>query len=435
MLQSDAQHIAAELLEARTAGERDKTLAASVLLGAGARVYDANGAVVQQEPGNGSALPQLDPRRLMVAGSDAAYSALTALAPSLHGVSRGAGVFRVVYDANGGRWRAYVLPMTHGNQYLVATLSLRSIDSRVADFGRLMVLCAVLASIATFLGGWLLARRALRPVATLTAGAIAQSRVLSRRVANGGDRDELARLATTFNEMLGSQEEVHQAQQRFVAAASHELRAPLTVVLANLELLQRGARQMDEEERAQAVGEAHAEATRMARLVADLLSLARADAGVPLRRERVELDRVLIDVMGELRHQLRGQRLAFGAFETVVVQGDPDRLKQLVVILIDNAIKYTAAGGRVDVSLRRTGDGVTIEIRDTGVGIAPEDLPRVFERFYRADPARSRDAGGTGLGLPIARWIVEEHGGTVELASVLGNGTTATVRIPLIVLG
>ena len=168
----------------------------------------------------------------------------------------------------------------------------------------------------------------------------------------------------------------------------------------------------------------------MARLVADLLSLARADAGVPLRQERVELDRVLIDVMGELRHQLRGQRLAFGAFETVVVQGDPDRLKQLVVILIDNAIKYTAAGGRVDVSLRRSGDGATIEIRDTGVGIAPEDLPRVFERFYRADPARSRDAGGTGLGLPIARWIVEEHGGTVELASVLGHGTTATVRIP-----
>ena len=430
MLQSDAQHIAAELLEARTVGERDKTLAASVLLGAGARVYDASGAVVLQEPGTGSALPQLDPRHLMVAGSDAAYSAIAALVPSLHGLSRGAGIFRVVYDARGGRWRVYVLPMANRTQYLVTTLPLKNIDSRVADFGRLMVLCAVLASVATFLGGWLLARRALRPVATLTAGAIAQSRVISRRVASGGDRDELARLATTFNEMLGSQEEVHQAQRRFVAAASHELRAPLTVVLANLELLQRGARQMDEEERAQAVGEAHAEATRMARLVADLLSLARADAGVPLRRERVELDRVLIDVMGELRHQLRGQRLAFGAFETVVVQGDPDRLKQLVVILIDNAIKYTAAGGRVDVSLRRTGDGVTIEIRDTGVGIAPEDLPRVFERFYRADPARSRDPGGTGLGLPIARWIVEEHGGTVELASVLGKGTTATVRIP-----
>ena len=427
MLQNNAQHIAAELLEARTAGERDKTLAASVLLGAGARVYDANGAVVQQEPSPRSALPQLDPRRLMVAGSDASYSVVAAFAPSLHGVSRGVGVFRVVYDARGGRWRVYVLPTANGTQFLVATMPLGNIDSRVADFGRLMVLCAVLATVATFLGGWLLARRALRPVATLTAGAIAQSRVISRRVANGGDRDELARLATTFNEMLGSQEAVHEAQQRFVAAASHELRAPLTVILANLELLQR---QMDEKERAQAVGEAHAEAMRMARLVADLLSLARADAGVPLRRERVELDRVLIEVMGELRHQLRGQRLAFGAFETVIVEGDPDRVKQVVIILIDNAIKYTAAGGRVDVSLRRTGAGATIEIRDTGVGISPEDLPHVFERFYRVDPARSRDAGGTGLGLPIARWIVEEHGGTVELASVLGQGTTATVRIP-----
>lgn len=425
----DARHIAAELSVARSPLEIERTLAASLLLGVGARVYDASGLVVQDAALNSSALPALDPRRVLVVRGIAAYPAIAALARALHPALPGTGAFSVLYDADGERWRAYVLPI--GTQYLAAMVPLRSIDSTVAGFGRVMLMCAVIASVATFLVGWALARPALRPVAALAAGAIAQSRVTSPRVANGGDRDELGRLAMTFNEILGNQTHAYEAQQRFIAAASHELRAPLTVVLANLDLLQSGARRMSEDERAQAVGEAHTEAMRMARLVADLLSLARADAGVPLRREPVELDRVLIEVIGELRHELHGQQLAVTAFEPVTVQGDPDRLKQLVLILIDNAIKYTTPGGRVDVGLRRAEGGVTIEVRDTGVGIAPEDLSRVFERFYRVDPARSRNAGGTGLGLPIARWIIEEHGGTVELASVIGKGTTATVRLPV----
>ena len=238
-------------------------------------------------------------------------------------------------------------------------------------------------------------------------------------------------MSSASPERTVSQDAAIAAQRQFVAAASHELRAPLTVVLANLELLQNGARLgMSESERTQAIDEAHAEATRMARLVADLLLLARADAGVPLRKESVELDRVLLSVIGDARHLARGQRLAFADFEPVMVQGDEDRLKQLMLILVDNAIKYTAAGGRVDVSLRRTGGEVAIDVRDTGVGIAPSDLPRVFERFYRADPSRSRNAGGSGLGLSIARWIVEEHGGTVDLTSAPGHGTTASVRLP-----
>jgi signal transduction histidine kinase len=309
-------------------------------------------------------------------------------------------------------------------------LPLSVIDGSVAVYGRLLLLAAGLASIATFLLSWLLARRALSPVAALTAGAIAQSRTFSRRATDGGDRDELDRLSSTFNEILGGQEEAYQAQQRFVAAVSHELRTPLTVVQANLELLQHGAPRMSEEERTEAVGEAFTEATRMARLVADLLTLARADAGVPLRRQPVELDRVLLDVVGEVRHLGRGQRLEVTAFETVVVQGDADRLKQLLLILVDNATKYTAAGGRVTVSLQLVGGVAVFIVGDSGVGISPEEMPRVFERFYRADQARSRDAGGTGLGLSIARWIAEEHGGTVELVSAPGTGTTATVRLP-----
>lgn len=430
-LQSVAEHIAGELLAGRTPRDREETLAASTLLGAGARVYGADGALLQGSA-NSATAPALDPRRALAAGYAASYPAIGALAPPLHRVSSGAGAYGLLYGGRGERWRVYVLPMAGATQYLAATLPLRHIDSAVAGFGRWMVLMAVLGSVVTFLAGWLLARRALRPVAVLTAtaGAIAQSRAFSRRVRDDGDRDELGQLATTFNEMLASLEGAYEAQQRFVAAASHELRAPLTVVQVNLEFLQR-ERRMSEAESAQAINEAYAEASRMARLVADLLVLARADARVPIRRQPVELDRVLLDVMGEARHLARGQRLEVDAFEPVVVQGDPDRLKQLVLILVDNGIKYTAAGGRVTVSLRRAEGSATIAINDTGVGIAPEDLPHVFERFYRADQARSRDAGGSGLGLAIARWIVEEHGGSVELASAVGSGTTATVRLPV----
>lgn len=426
MLQRDVGHVASELIANRTAADSENTLEASALLGAVTRIYGRTGAMLR-EAAHSSAPPTIDPRGLLVAGTSAAYPVIAALVPSAHVVPPSSGTFAVLSDTNGERWRVYVIRAS-GGAYLTATLSLLSIDRAVARFGRLMLFCAILASVVTFFVGWMLARHALRPVAALTAGVIAQSRAMSRRVGTHAGRDELDRLATTFQEILAGQEDANEAQQRFTAAASHELRAPLTVVLANLELLKRDAR-MPTEDRTQAIDEAHGEATRMARLVADLLSLARADAGAPLRREPVELDRVVIDVMGECRHRLRGQQLAVGAFEPVIVQGDPDRLKQLALILIDNAIAYTRQDGRVDVSLQRIKGGALIKVRDTGVGIAAEDLSHVFERFYRADPARSRNAGGTGLGLSIARWIVEEHGGTIELASTLGTGTTATVRL------
>ena len=428
-LRSGAEHIAVELAAAQTPGEREETLAASLLLGAGAGVYGANGALLDA---NGAVAPMFDPWRVLQARYEAPYPAFVALAPPVHAIASGPGAYGMLRDARGERWRAYVVPLADGGQYLAATLPLKPIDDAVAQFGRLMGVMALLGIVVAVLLGWLLARRALRPVAaiTATAGAIAHSRVFSRRVSDRRRRDEVGQLATTFNTMLASLEGAYEAQQRFVAAASHELRTPLTVVQANLELLQRRAPAMSPEEQSQSVAEAYAEAMRMSRLVADLLSLARADAGAPLRRLPVELDRVLLDVMSEVRHLARGQRLEIAEFEPVIVRGDPDRLKQLVLILIDNATKYTPADGRVTVSLRRAGSSVTIDVRDTGIGIAPGDLPRVFERFYRADPARSRDVGGTGLGLSIARWIAEEHGGTIELVSVSGRGTTATVRLP-----
>jgi two-component system OmpR family sensor kinase len=178
------------------------------------------------------------------------------------------------------------------------------------------------------------------------------------------------------------------------------------------------------------VHEAHIEAARLGRLVSDLLLLARADAGLPTRREPVSLDQVLMEVIGEFRH-LHPRREIAVSLEPVVVAGDVDRLKQLLVNVVENAIKYTPSGGSVSVTLRRIDQVAEVEVRDAGIGISTDDLPRVFERFFRADRARTRNVAGTGLGLPIALLIARQHDGDLTLVSELGHGTVATVRLPV----
>lgn len=430
MVHRATAHIAEELRAAR-ARDYSEVLAASHHLGAAMRTFDADGRVTHHSPG-AEALPSFDPRIVRTQRSPPPYPAAATLAPALHRVDSAGGAFGLVRDDRGRRWRVFVSPIAGGDgRWLAAVQPLAGLDESVRRFGQLMGLMAMIGAILTFGVGWLLAGHALQPVSVLTseARAIARSRELSRRVSVDHPHDELGRLAATFNEMLGSLEAAYAAQQRFVSDASHELRAPLTVLQANLELL-REARALATEERDLALAEAHAEAVRLARLVADLLALARADAGQQIRRELVELDRILMDVVGEARHLTRGQRLEVGELESVRVFGDADRLKQLLLILVDNAIKYTPAPGRVTLALRRNDGTARVAVRDTGMGIPPAALPHVFERFYRADPARSRDPGGTGLGLPIARWIATQHGGDVALSSTPGVGTTAVVTLP-----
>lgn len=404
-------------------------VAADVVL----RAYSPTGQLLGATPGAELA-PEVEPQTVLAAPAGPAYDRLAGFAPGLLPLGPRPGSFGLLAAPDGGRWRVYALPgdVTGLPATLVAAAPLDRIDGSIAGFRRLMLVGALLGAGATFLGGALLAGRALRPVAamTRTAEAIAGARDFTVRLPVGASRDELGRLATTFNTMLASLEEAHAAQQRFVAAASHELRAPLTAIQGNLDLLQRQAA-MPEAERQEALDEASRESHRLMRLVADLLALARADAGVPMRRQRVELDRVLLEVVREARHLAGAQRLDVEHLEPAQVEGDPDRLKQLLLILADNAVKYTPPDGRVAFALRHDGKMAEVTVHDTGVGIPPEDLPRVFERFYRADPARARDPGGTGLGLPIARWIAREHGGEVALASEPGQGTTASVHLPL----
>ena len=428
VLLHSGQHVVEELLAAEP-NEYQGVLTLAEHLGTRVALLDSAGRTVVHA---GAVGPSIDINALRARPPRPAYPLIAHLAPSLHRVMLDGGRFAVVDDRAGHRWRVFVLPFDGGHRVFAMSQPLADLDTAVARFGAIMLVMAAVGSVLTFAVGWLLAGRALQPVAGLTAEAraIARSHAFSRRVPVAHPRDELGRLAVTFNEMLGSLETAYTAQQRFVGDASHELRAPLTVLQANLELLRR-APSLDPDERTRALEDAHTEAQRLARLVADLLALARADAGEQLRRDQVELDRVLMDVLGQARHLAKGQRLEVAELEPAVVVGDADRLKQLLLILLDNAIKYTPPGGRVALGLRREGNVARVTVRDTGIGIPAESLPHVFERFYRADPARSRDPGGTGLGLSIARWIVAQHGGNVDLTSAPGQGTTAVVMVPV----
>lgn len=448
LLQGDATHIAGEyttgvlLPPEVVSGTTEAVTPITISISAPdvvIRAYNRAGKVIAASP-NAIDTPAVDVTGLRTGSSVQSYDVVAALAPSFVQIDSGRGSFGLRDGADGSRWRVYLLTTSGSRPTLniVATTSLSRIDIAVERFRWLVVLLGTIGTLFAFVAGWVLGGLAVRPVAQLTAvaGAIADSHELGRRVPVAAIRsarqqqDELVRLSLVFNQMLGSLEQANRSQQRFMADASHELRAPLTALQANLELLE-SQPNMPISEQHEALNEAGREVRRLSRLVADLLALARADAGLSLNKERVELDRVLLETLVEARHVTEGKQIEVAQLEPTMVYGNPDRLKQLLIILTDNALKYTPLGGQVTLSLRQVARRAEIEVRDTGVGIPAADLPHVFERFYRADPARSRDPGGTGLGLSIARWIVEQHGGEISLSSSPGQGTIATVRLPM----
>jgi heavy metal sensor kinase len=315
--------------------------------------------------------------------------------------------------------------------YIQSRVSLTDLDASIARFRVLLLAAVVVGLFTAAVGSLMTATRALRPIAdvTETARAIALSRGFGRRLEPTRQRDELGELVQTFNEMLGSLDAAYQAQRRFVDDAAHELRAPVTSITGNLDLLAR-ARDLPAAEREAVLADVGTEAERLGRLVNDLLALARADAGQRITRTPVDLDRIVVEVMRAMRHQAGDVDLGITTLEPAIVDGDPDRLKQVLVILIENALRYTPAGGHVRVSLQRQDGEAVLTVEDTGIGIARVDLPHVFDRFYRADPARSRVAGGSGLGLAIAKWIVEAHGGRIEIDSEPDHGAIFRVWLP-----
>jgi len=340
--------------------------------------------------------------------------------------------------------------------------SLSPIENTMSAVARLLASAGAAALLLAMLVGWLLTRAALSPVfrITDTARHIAATGDYRQRLQvpppRFGHGDELFFLASTFNDMIASLEHMLESQRRLLADTSHELRNPITIIRGNLALLRRQS--VPEASRNEAVAEAEEEAARMGRLVGDLLLLARADAGdMPnFQRERVDLGELVSEVVEQARPQAGTRKLNVDCDPRCIVRGDRDRLKQLVANLVENAIRYTPAGGKVEVSVRggpgphglkqggaavrsrNARDAGTstpmaqLTITDSGIGISPTDLPHVFERFYRAEKARSRAHGGSGLGLSIAEYIAQAHGGTIQATSEGTNrGSTFTIRLPL----
>jgi signal transduction histidine kinase len=273
----------------------------------------------------------------------------------------------------------------------------------------------------------------IAPLDAITSAADQINRAddLSRRVPyEGPPDDEVGQLVHAFDQTLERLEVLFTSQQRFIADVSHELRTPLTVIKGNVDLMRR-MKEMD----AESLDSIDEEANRLTRLVTDLLLLAKAQAGqLPLNKSKVEFDSLLMEVFNEMR-VLAGNkvRVKLAEIDQLQVNGDRDRLKQVLINLIANAIKFTPAGGEVFLSLGRSGEHAKLIVRDTGPGIPAEDLPYIFERFYRAEKSRTRSAAsGFGLGLSIAHWIVEQHGGKIEVSSREGKGTTFAVWIPLV---
>lgn len=343
------------------------------------------------------------------------------------------GVRTISYDAQAIRvLTAAVQVEEEGSSQLVGYLQVAQVIEEYETFNQLVIAAAFLglaAATASAFVATLISPRLFRPLEEMArlASQISRADDLSRRLPDTGRDDEIGQLTLALNQTLARLEELFTAQQRFLADVSHELRTPLTTIRGNVDLMRRmgGADEVS-------LDDIEAELERMTRLVNDLLLLARADVGsLPVTTEIVELDTLLLDVYRQAKTLAPTVEVRLEEVDQVQVAGDGDRLKQLILNLVDNAVKYTPAGGQVFLGLGKNRGYGELTVRDTGIGIPEEDIPFIFDRFYRVDKARARAHGGSGLGLSIARWIVEVHRGTLDVESALGKGTTFIVRLPL----
>ena len=335
-------------------------------------------------------------------------------------------------SVDGRRVRVVTRPVLDGDRVLAVVRigeSLQAIDQAVTDLMRPLLVGGALVLLVCIVATWVVVSRALDPLEEIAATAqlIALTGDVSLTVRPDGTA-EARRLAVSFNRMVERLRRLLETQRQLLADTSHELRNPLTVIRTDLDLL---GRDLDSETRQEVAVEAQEEAERMSRLVADLLFLSREEGAAVGSPEPVRLDRLAVETVERLTaiatdHEVRVEQAA-----PVVVLGNPDRLRQLLTNLVENAIRYSAAGGHVMVSVTAAGPHTArLDVADDGIGIPPEHLPRVFDRFYRVDPARGRATGGTGLGLAIVKHVAESHGGAVTAASQPGVGSTFTVTLP-----
>lgn len=347
----------------------------------------------------------------------------------------------------GGRVLFLTAAPVGDGRYVVVARSPMTTYGALTTLRNLLTGVIAAAVLLTALASWLYARGALRPIGQVVAAArsIRDSRDLSRRVPQRSSGDEMGKLVETFNEMLAELEDAYrsldrsnQRMRQFLADCSHELRAPLARIRSTVDVLGRldePSEYVDGDDtafRSRALADVAADTDRMARMVRQLLILARADAGATIDRRPVVLADVVAATCRQAARMANGVRLLLpepDCLAGAVVRGDPDHLEQALLILLDNAFKYTPPPGQVQVAARRENQQAWIEVTDTGLGVPLEDRAKIFERFYRGRNATA--ATGTGLGLAIASWIASQHGGTVELRDTRGEGSCFTLRLPL----
>lgn len=345
--------------------------------------------------------------------------------PGIHTLflPRSATTYRVVSSEVGvGGDESYRLEIGH---------DLSATEKLLADFDRHLAAGGILFLVAAVCGGYFLSRRALDPVArSIETARLLNPADLSARLPRRGVGDELDELANTLNKMLDRLAEYHANIQRFTADASHELRSPLSAMRTAIEVALQQPRPIEQYRRVlESLG---SQCERLSDLVNNLLLLARADAGqVELRREPVDLAEIVRETVDLYQPVADDQDVILETFisSPLTLFGDRGRLRQLVTNLLDNALKFTHRGGRVTVRLETACAAARLTVADTGVGIAADDLPRIFDRFFQSDAARH--GAGAGLGLSICRWIVTAHAGTIAADSQPDVGTAMTVVLPL----
>lgn len=394
---------------------------------------DKDGQLVVSEDGIRSRLPPNTMAQLR--GRDRLYYSNTAMVTPLDPL--GVRAVRPVYrDVMVGELpvRSYTVPIQVGSR-IVGVVQVGTSMDLVTDMQGILfgvtVVGMVVGSLVAALAVWFSTSQALASLsnATRVALQITKADDLSHRIPyEGPPEDEIGQLINAFNRTLGRLETLFNSQRRFIADVGHELRTPLTVIKGNTSLMRRMS--CGDEE---SLASIESEVDRLTRLVGDLLLLAQAESGkLPLANQLVELDTLVLEAMSQMTVLVHeGVQLRLGEIDQVLVCGDRDKLKQVLLNLIGNAINYTQSG-EVVVGVGKSGNHARITIMDTGPGIPPEDLPHVFERFYRAEKSRTRSKmKGFGLGLSIAYWIIRNHAGRIEVDSKVGQGTTFCIWLPL----
>ena len=350
---------------------------------------------------------------------------------------------QVLLDPSNNRRLVLVLPfrlpatdtMPAQDLFLVQAASLAAADAILNQLRLYLILGVIGGTLIGVLAGLALTRVVLQPLERMagTAGAIAAGD-LSRRLHLPPGNNEIARLGASFDDMVDRLVVMMEAQRRFIADASHELRTPLTSLEGLAEMLLTGADRGDAQITQRMVRAIHSELRRLSHLVADLLTLSRLDSAPALIRISIDVGTVLTEVAEQMKPlaEARHVCLTVQRSEPANVLADPDQLKQVVLNLVDNAIRYTPADGEVRLTYTFGPSRATVrmDVQDTGPGILPTDIPHIFDRFYRGDPSRSRASGSSGLGLAIARAIVEAHGGTISVISIPSTGACFTVVLP-----